>query len=469
MWFEALKTAMPAIAFFLLTETGSHPDKNFCSIRVANTNPEKDLTPRQLRRQQQREANLARPGVDPAPVVTLPKPSEFLGPSVLVPAFSAMIVAGYLLFQLPGFAVHTGNELSKHQAVFTAVNAGTLTGFRQALNPDHYTPGGQLLTAALTTGGMLFSFIGCGAALLRIARMPFRDRHLVLWAVGSILVVAVMGGFALMGQDRSFSAGAFQAISAFGNSGLTLGGLPAQNTIQASLVILPLALLGGLGLPVLMEITAVLRGRRALSEHSRVVLSWSAGVYLCAAGILLLIRWPGVHAGFHAWVAAAIESSQLSINARSAGFAFSEISQLPLVSTSALILIMIIGASPGGTAGGLKVTTLQILTRGTAETLAGRFAGRRFGVALVWTLGYLGLLCLATLALLMTEPDLHLDRSLFLAASAVGNVGLSNEPVVVSTQGLYVLSAAMMLGRIAPMMLLWYVMDTTADATVAIG
>ncbi len=398
----------------------------------------------------------------------LAAPSEWLGPSVLVPVFCAMIVMGYLLFQKPNFAVLSGNELSKHQSLFTSVNAATLTGFQQARNPDNYTPAGQFLTFLLMMGGILFSFIGCGVAILRIARMRFSDAQLVLWAVGSVFVVAIFGGLAMMGGGRSSSQATFEALSAFGNCGLSIGTLPQEDQWQALFVLFPLAVLGGLGLPVLMDLFDSISGKGPLTRYSRIVLSWTAAVYICTTLLLFLLRWPGFHHPA-VWRSLWIDSSQLSINARSAGLAFGSISQLPQAVLFVLIFVMIIGASPGGSGGGMKVTTLQVLSEGTLDTLQGRQPGRRFGVAILWAAVYLGLLLVFTVALLISEPDMKLDRTLFLAASALGNVGLSHNPVVVSTYGLYELSAAMILGRVAPMMMLWYVMDTTPDARVAVG
>jgi trk system potassium uptake protein TrkH len=451
-------------------------------ICVANTNPnpdpEKALTPRQLRRQQQREANAFRAASQPQQVlpldVPLKPPSELLGPSVLVPVFCAMIVMGYLLFHAQGFAVKEGNELSQHQSVFTAVNAATLTGFQQARNPDSYNPAGRVLTFILMIAGMLFSFIGCGVGIIRIARMRFKDSQLVMWAFGSVFVVAIFGGLAMMTHDRPASAATFQAVSAFGNCGLVLEEKPDPNHARTLLVLLPLAVLGGLGLPVLMDICDSLMDRGPLSRHSRAVLGWSAGVYLASVLILLVIQWPGFkwpdfRTGASAWRSAFTQSSLLSLNARTAGLPFGEISRLPQAATFIVILLMLVGASPGGSGGGLKVTTLDVLTAGTLDTLAGRPPGRRFGVALVWILAYLIMLLVSTVALVISEPGMHLERTLFLAASALGNVGLSHDPVVVSTAGLYELSATMIVGRVAPMMMLWYVVDTTPDARVAVG
>ena len=414
-------------------------------------------TARQIRRQQQRESISP-----PLPPTKISAPSEMLGPSVLAPVFASMIVVGSFLYKYPGFARLKGNELSAHQSLFTAVNAATLTGFQQASNPDDYTPAGRTLTLLLMIAGMLFTFIGSGLAVTRIARLRFLDKQVITWSIGSILAVGLLGGLALCGDGRNFFDGIFQAISAFGNCGLTLGPLPEFAGVRTFLVLLPLIVLGGLGLPVLMDIC----DRRTLSAHSRTVLSWTAGVYLLVTLGLFGLRLTG--ASMH-WKDALVEASQQSINARSAGFPFQFAEKLPQATTFMLLIVMVIGAAPGGTAGGIKVTTVALLAKGTRDVLASRPTDRRFGVAIQWLLIYLLMLTISTLALLITEPQIHLDRTLFLATSALGNVGLSHNPIDVSTAGLYVLSATMMLGRVAPMMMLWHVIDTTPEATIAIG
>jgi Trk-type K+ transport system membrane component len=427
---------------------------------------------RQLRREQQREAAAA--VATPAPVVPVTTASDLLGPSLLVPLYCATIVMGYLLFAR-GMATLPGNELSRHQSLFTAVNAATLTGFQQARNPDNYTPFGQAMTFILMLAGMLFSFICGGAAVVRIARLRFTDFDIVAWAIGSIVLVAVGGGLAIKlgGGDpsgtRSFCDDVFQAVSAFGNSGLTLGSLPPMTSIPTLLVLLPLAILGGLGLPVLMDLFDRVRGRSQLCPHSRTVLNWTAGCYLVITLLLYLIRWPGLNASGSFWRSAFVEASLQAINTRSAGFGFQATSSLSEAILFVLVLVMVIGASPAGSAGGVKVTTLAVLTRGTRESLAGRAAGRAFGAAVIWLLVYLVMLAASTVALLITEPEIHLDRTLFLSASALGNVGLSHNPIDASTAGLYVLSITMMLGRIAPVIMLWYLVDSVPQAIVAVG
>jgi Trk-type K+ transport system membrane component len=74
-----------------------------------------------------------------------------------------------------------------------------------------------------------------------------------------------------------------------------------------------------------------------------------------------------------------------------------------------------------------------------------------------------------TIALLITEPEFQLDRTLFMAASAVGNVGLLHTPIEASPAGLYTLSFAMIAGRILPVLVLWWTVEKVPEARIAVA
>ena len=68
-----------------------------------------------------------------------------------------------------------------------------------------------------------------------------------------------------------------------------------------------------------------------------------------------------------------------------------------------------------------------------------------------------------------TKGDLPADHVLFLAISALSNVGLSHNLVQLSPAGPFILSAAMLAGRMTPLLILWWMADTTPEADVAVG
>ncbi len=430
----------------------------------------------------------------PSPRVTEPTPSttdvrpppppELLAPGVLVPAFVLMIVVGFALFAR-GAGTAAGNELSKHQAVFAAVNAGTLTGFQQARTADR-TAVGQTTLLALMIGGTLFSLVGGGLAVVRIARLPYRDRTVAAAAIACVVLAGAIGALAGNGPGRSSFEGAYQAISAFGNCGLYIGQLPSGGDPRVMWLLLPLAILGSLGLPVVLDLC-----RLRLSTHTRRVLTASAAAYLLLLLALVpLIAWRDppplaesiralAHGGSTFGDAVRrcvaplrtplLAASREAINARSLGFPFQFVTSLPAASTVVLLVAMVIGGAPGGTAGGVKVTTVTVLLAGVRNAIVGRPSCRKFGLAVGWLGTYLALLLTATVCLVLADPELPVDRVLFLATSALGNVGLSHDPVSPSAAGMYVLSITMLAGRILPVLLLWTIADRMPDVTDAIG
>ena len=395
------------------------------------------------------------------------RPVTAFGPGFLIPIYLLMVLSGYLIFH-SGRATVAGNTLSAPRSLFAAINAATLTGFSQPTNTNDYLPLGRATALALTIVGISFSFVAGGLAVVRIARLPYSDRCVIAWALGSIVVVFALGGlFALAGGGFETI---FQAISAFGNSGLYTGALPANDSFRTLVFLLPLSVIGGLGLPVVMELTDRVRGKIAsLSVHSRTVLTWTSGVYLAATVLLLLLQLPDSHAPLSAWQRAIANASCEALNARSIGFPFEFATYWPRAVQWVTIGLMVIGASPAGSGGGLKVTTLAVLYDGTRNTLGRRPTGRPMGIALLWLGMYAGCLLASLLALLMSEPQMPADRLLFLASSALGNVGLSHDPVSVSNFGLAVLSTTMLIGRIAPVLVLWWTARTTPEALVAVG
>ena len=119
-----------------------------------------------------------------------------LGPSVLIPVYIACILIGYLIFHTSGLATATGNEMSRQRALFASVNAATLTGFAQSTNVNDYTATGQATVFGLVVAGILFTLIAGGTAVCRVAGLKYSDTRIAITAVASIVMVAIVGGFA---------------------------------------------------------------------------------------------------------------------------------------------------------------------------------------------------------------------------------------------------------------------------------
>jgi Trk-type K+ transport system membrane component len=402
----------------------------------------------------------------PPPLFRPMRPAGLLGPSVLIPIYILLLVIGDITFQRANVSAK-GNELSRPVFLFLVVNASTLTGFQQAHRINDLTDLGQELVFGLIITGILFTLIAGGTAVLRIARLPHSDFQLVTWAIAAIIFLCLLGPTIHLGDTILSSM--FAAISAFGNSGLYIGQLPTTDDATTHLLLLPLAVIGGLGLPVLMDLFDRLRNKSTLSDHSWTVLTWSAAIYIVAMLLLFVMQLPPMKSPPHLWLQAIEKASTQAINSRSAGFPFQFATYWPRTVQWTIIALMIIGAASAGTAGGIKLNTLAVLARGTIDTLSGRPATRALGIALTWTAVYTAMLTITMMLLLITEPQMAADRLLFLAASALSNVGLSHDPLTVSDAGLYVLSVTMLAGRIAPVLILWWMVETTTAAEIAVG
>jgi Trk-type K+ transport system membrane component len=145
----------------------------------------------------------------------------------------------------------------------------------------------------------------------------------------------------------------------------------------------------------------------------------------------------------------------MSLDARTFGFPQS-LDALSRPGQWWLVLLMAIGAGSAGTAGGLKVTNLIVLGRGFRQSLREAVPGKMFGIACTWLGCYVLIAVACWILLLQFEPQIPADRLAFLSVSAVSNVGLATETVSIVGPGLYVLSVAMLLGRLAPIAMLWW-------------
>ncbi|MDB5302688.1 MAG: ATPase [Phycisphaerales bacterium] len=405
----------------------------------------------------------------------------------LLGVYLLLIFLGMMALHRPGVMV-SGEELTWDRALFLSVDCATLGGFQVSIGINDFNPDngqGAAVVLLLTLGGSLFVLVVGGLAGVRALRLPYSDLQVVTAALTAELLAILAGAAALVtGGAPGFDA-VQQSAAAFGNSGaLTCGPrlVPALTSGHAQGVLLPLAIFGGLGLPVLMELYDAAFGRRRISTHSRVTLGLTALAYLLSMGLLLICLRPQgpftTPAEAHAaWRWAVGASSGAAVNARTAGFPFTPgggarvdfVNSFPRVAQWVLVLLMTVGASSAGTAGGLKTNTLYHLFTGTADALRGRRVSRAFGIAAVWVGGYMAIAVIGFLLLTYTDSQLPADRLIFLVVSALSNVGLAHDPVSIVGPGLFLLAGIMLLGRLAPLAVLWWLARTTSDVDVLVG
>jgi trk system potassium uptake protein TrkH len=391
-------------------------------------------------------------------------PAEKLS-GVLIGFLLLLIVAAVFVLRSQ-FATITGNEMNIDRAVFNAVNAGTLTGFELTVTVDSYKLAGQITVFVLIVAAALISLIVGGWAVVRICRMPFEYMHIVRSSVIAYVLAVLLGAAALLGPGISIWPALFQASSAFANAGHVIGAVPTDIDWRVHVILLPLAFIGGLGIPVILDLLSSPAARRRPHAHSVAVLLMSAIVYAAAVVLIFLLDWGATSAQRRQTL---VLASSHVLNSRTLGWPLGSLIQLSRPSQWILMLVMIIGASPASTGGGMKTTTLYILGRDTARLLRGQVVGRIFGIAVTWVGVYLIIVVATTIGLVWNYPQEPGERMLFLAISAASNVGTSHAPLTLTGAGLYILSAAMLLGRLLPLGILWWSAKYAAGTDVAVG
>lgn len=308
--------------------------------------------------------------------------------------------------------------------------------------------------------------------------------RIVLWtvgieAVGALLLYVQFAGVPgidahpldahpLAGGGGALWSALFHSVSAFCNAGFSLfrGSLaPFVADPGVNAVICALIILGGLGFPVLSELSKravdflARRPRRRLSLHAHVVLTMTGVLILAGAIPLLLLEW-GRSLSSLSTGGKVLASLFQSVTARTAGFSTVEFSAMGAPALLVMIALMFIGAGPGSTGGGIKVTTLAALfatfraerAAAPAPTLFGRELPQSVQrKAIVVT--FLSILLVGVMFFLIlvfeNQPPLHV---LFETTSAFGSVGCSTGvESKMGPMGKLLLTATMMIGRIGPL------------------
>ncbi|HZY56721.1 MAG TPA: potassium transporter TrkG, partial [Rubrobacteraceae bacterium] len=235
-------------------------------------------------------------------------------------------------------------------------------------------------------------------------------------------------------------------------------GDPAVN-----LALIVLIVLGGLGFPVLVNLYHYRQARR-LTLHSKLVLFTTAVLVLIGALSVALLEWEnpatlgGNPTGIRLWM-----SLFQGVTPRTAGFSTVDYAQMRDPTLLLQIGLMFIGTAPTSTGGGVKVTTLALLTlvvlaqaRGQEEvSVFERRVPRQLIQKALAVLSLSTLLVLAATLTLMISDGLALLPAVFEVTSAFGTVGLSmNVTPELSPFGKLLVAVVMFLGRVGPITLI---------------
>jgi trk/ktr system potassium uptake protein len=404
--------------------------------------------------------------------------------------FAAMILLGTLLLTFP--AASAGPEpIAPLDAFFTSTSAVCVTGLIVRDTPVAFSPFGQgVILALIQIGGLGIMVLSTFAALLLGGRMGLRRQQalgehlelagagsalrLVMFIVRATLLLEAAGALALLGPfsrtSPSFGVACwravFHAVSAFCNAGFALQSdsmVGFQRDPAALLVVAALITLGGLGFVVLSTAWSRARGRgpRRLPVQVRVVAWASLFLIVVGSGVYLAVEWNASLAGLpvgHKIVNAVFQSVTL----RTAGFNSVDLSLLRTPTILMMIVWMFVGASPGGTGGGIKTTTATLLLAAVPSIARGEtrvsLFGRTIPQVVIYRCAAIFVVTLFTalaglFVLTLTHPQ-SLEVLLFEVTSAVGTVGLSlGATAALAPLGKYVVVLLMFIGRVGPLTL----------------
>ncbi|MBQ1503707.1 MAG: Trk family potassium uptake protein [Clostridia bacterium] len=380
---------------------------------------------------------------------------------ILVLGFALLIVVGAALLMLPA-ASADGTALSPLDALFTSASAVCVTGLTVVDTGTVLSVFGQVVVILLIQiGGLGFMTFAVVLYLLAGKRLSLRQKTILSSSVSSnnggvtrllkriLLGTAIfeLGGAALLavrfipvyGVGRGIGFSLFHSVSAFCNAGfdiLSSAGGKSESFISfagdptVSLTLCALITVGGLGFIVWDDIAANGVRFKKWQPHTKVVLLSS--LILTAVGALLFFIFErrGELAGADTGEAFLTALFQ-SVTARTAGFYTWRMGEMNDASRLLMIVLMFIGASPGGTGGGMKTTSVVLMISSVISSVSDRPAsvwGRRmedetvrrnFNALAIYLLEAFGGVFILTLC------GVSLSDAAFECFSAVGTVGLT--------------------------------------------
>lgn len=296
-----------------------------------------------------------------------------------------IILLGAVMLSLP--ISHIG-ELRFIDALFTSTSATCVTGLIVTSTSENFTFIGELIILLLIQIG------GIGYMSLVIIFFLFVKDHLSLdekratklsldlpdLHVGAfskkilsvVLIVESAGALILTYKfsqnfefDDALWYGIFHSVSAFNNAGFSLFtdnmiGYKSDTLVLG--VISFLIILGGLGYFVVIELHENRKFSKRITIHTRIVVIGTIFLILFGMILFLSIEWNNPKTlGEMSVYDKLLNSLFLSVNFRTAGFNSMDLSGLRDSSLFYSTLLMMTGAGQGGTAGGMKITTIAVL------------------------------------------------------------------------------------------------------------
>jgi trk system potassium uptake protein TrkH len=415
-------------------------------------------------------------------------------PQILVIGFMSFILVGAILLTLP---LSSTKGCSFIDALFTSTSAVCVTGLIVKDIPNDFTLFGHIVIMILIQlGGLGYMTSATIFALIIGKRIGVTERltikeglnvetieGIVRFTKGVLLFTCI---FELIGTliltlrfmkdfrlGDAFLYGLFHAVSAFNNAGFSLFSdnlVRFRGDILVNLTITTLVIIGGVGFIVVRDIYKFERREvNKLSQHTKIVLTTTAILIIGGAISIYLLEASNPRTFMSMSLKDKILVSYFSsVTPRTAGFNTVDYSLMKTETLFLTIILMFIGASPGGTGGGVKTSTFAIIIaslyatiRGTSNTV---FFKRRVPSDTVSKAFLLvtiaAIFCTLSTHFIITTQNTQYLYSMFEVTSAFGTVGLSigdggvrSLSALFTPVGKLAISLTMFVGRLGPLTL----------------
>ena len=416
---------------------------------------------------------------------------------IILLSFIIAILLGSLLLSLP-ISSASGVAVPYLDALFTATTSTCVTGLVTLPVVSTWSVFGQVVILLLIQiGGLGIITVMSGVMLLINRKMGIGDRlliqdafnlntmsgltkfvknvlfgTLIIEGIGAILYMIVfVPDFGMRGIWISI----FTSVSAFCNAGIDIIGEssltgyatnPLVNAVTSVLIAL-----GGFGYIVWWDVLRVVKTRtpenrkifRHLTLHSKIAITLTLGLIFVGGALIFILEYSNPKTIGDMSLFNKIQVSLFqSVTTRTAGFA--SVPQENLTNASALVslVLMVIGGSPVGTAGGIKTVTIAVLACSAFATIKNKNSATLFGrriseesikKAVAVVMAFVTICATSTLLLMATNNASFIDV-LYETVSATATVGLSrNLTSTLNEAGKLIIILTMYFGRVGPISL----------------
>ncbi|MCH5272997.1 MAG: potassium transporter KtrB [Lachnospiraceae bacterium] len=428
------------------------------------------------------------------------KKMKFTTTRIIMLGFLIALLFGTVLLALPA-ASADGKSAGFLDALFVSTSAVCVTGLSTVVTAEQWSLFGQVVILLLVQfGGLGIVTVMTAMLLVFGKRVTLSERLLIQEAynldtlgglvritkkvVKGTLFVEGLGAlfyfFCFVGEYHAKAVwyAVFHSVSAFCNAGLDLIGdasfAPYCTNVPVNLVTMALIVVGGIGFPVWWDVlhkTKLVKKREipmrrfwgALSLHTKIVITMTVGLIVGGTFLYFIFEYknPETMGALHPAQKVMVSLFQ-SVTTRTAGFQTVAQEKLTPASGFLTLLLMFIGGSPSGTAGGVKTVTIAVIFLSVFSVIRGKNHIEAFGRRIpgFYLKKALAVVCVSfacmtagTLLICMSQGFGVLD-SLYEVVSALATVGLSlGKTAGLNGAGKCIIALCMYLGRIGPITL----------------